>query len=119
MQDKASLTVVASNLDIPRYMRGTKVLAAELEALKNRGSDDAFIQGLRAWQQEVERLKLIEYQPDQFQPYVLDGEINDPGFPSKPNFVLVLALSIALGIFLGVFAAFFLEFIKKAGQSNS
>jgi chain length determinant protein (polysaccharide antigen chain regulator) len=116
MQDKSSLTVVASNMNIPRYMRGTKVLSAELEALKNRQSDDAFIKGLRDWQQEVRRLKLIDYQPEGFQPYILDGHINKPQSPIKPKRSLVLALSIVLGLFLGVFAAFFSEFIQKARQ---
>lgn len=118
VQDKTSLTVVASNLDVPRYMRGTKVLEAELEALKNRNSDDAFINGLRGWQQEVSRLKLIEYEPERFEPYILDGQINDPESPIKPKVSLVLALAIVLGLFLGVFVAFFFEFIKKAGQSG-
>ena len=118
MQDKSSLTVVASNLEIPRYMRGTKVLTAELEALKSRTSDDAFIKGLREWQQEVARLKQIEYQPERFEPYILDGAINKPVAPIKPQRSLILALSVVLGLFLGIFAAFFSEFIKKAAQTG-
>jgi chain length determinant protein (polysaccharide antigen chain regulator) len=119
LQDKSTLTVVASNLDIPRYMRGTRVLTAELEALKNRSSDDAFIKGLRDWQREVARLKQIAYLPENFEPYILDGQIKPPGFmPAQPKIRLVLVLSIVLGIFLGIFAAFFSEFIKKAAQTD-
>lgn len=118
VQDKSSLTVVASNMNIPRYMRGTRVLSAELEALKNRKSDDAFIKGLRDWQQEVVRLKLITYLPENFEPYILDGAINKPESPIKPKRSLVLALAVVLGLFLGIFAAFFFEFIRKANQSN-
>jgi chain length determinant protein (polysaccharide antigen chain regulator) len=110
--------VVASNLDIPRYMRGTKVLTAELEALKNRASDDAFIEGLRGWQQEVARLKQITYQPEHFEPYILDGAINKPSSPIKPKVSLTLAIAVVLGIFLGIFAAFLSEFFKKAAQSD-
>jgi len=118
LQNTTSLTVVASNMDIPRYMRGTKVLAAELDALKNRSSDDAFIKGLREWQQEVDRLRLIKYLPEQFQPFILDGAINKPKSPIKPKKRLVLALAIVLGLFVGVFAVFFFEFTKKAAQSK-
>ena len=119
LHDKSSLTVVASNINIPRYMHGTKVLLAELDVLKNRGSDDAFIKGLRDWQQEADRLKLIKYLPEQFQPFILDGAINEPKSPIKPKKRLILALSVVLGLFLGIFAVFFFEFIKKAGQSDT
>ena len=118
VQDKSSLTVVTSNMDIPRYMRGTRVLAAELDALKNRPSDDAFIEGLRDWQQEVSRLKQIQFAPKQFQPFTLDGAVNKPDSPIKPKKTLVLALSIVLGLFLGVFAVFFFEFAKKARSAG-
>ena len=118
VQDKSSLTVVASNMDIPRYMRGTRVLAAELEALINRASDDAFIEGLRDWQQEVSRLKQIKFTPEQFRPFTLDGAVNKPNSPDKPKKTLVLALSIVLGLFLGVFAVFFFEFAKKARSAS-
>lgn len=116
LQSKTSLTVVASNMNIPRYMRGTRVLEAELEALQNRSTDDAFIKGLRDWQQEVNRLKLIKYTPEQFQPFILDGAINEPKSPIKPKKKLVLVLSAILGLFLGIFAVFFFEFTKKATQ---
>jgi len=118
LQDKSSLTVVASNMDIPRYLRGARVLTAELDVLKSRVSDDAFIKDLRIWQQEVSRLKLIKYLPEQFQPFILDGAINEPKSPIKPKRSLMLALSVVLGLFLGIFAVFFFEFTKKAGQSD-
>ena len=94
------------------------MLAAELAALQNRKSDDAFIAGLREWQQEVSRLKQIQFTPEQFQPFTLDGAVNKPNSPIKPKKTLVLALSIVLGLFLGVFAVFFFEFAKKARSAS-
>ena len=96
------------------YMRGSRALSAELEALLKRESDDPFIGGLRNKQVELEELSSLTLQPDNFHPYRSDGEILAPLRPVKPKPKLVIALSIVLGLMLGVFAAFFTEFIARA-----
>jgi len=108
---------VASNMNVPRYMRGTKVLAAELESLRNRASGDPFIKGLREKQQKLENLQMIKFEAAQFSPFILDGTIH-AAKKIKPKSSLILALGFVLGIFLGLFMAFIVEFIQKTHNSQ-
>jgi len=112
LQEQSKLTVVASNMNVPRYMRGTKVLAAELEGLKNRASGDPYIPGLREKQQRLEKLQAIKFEAKQFSPFIPDGTLQ-PAKKIKPKTRLILALGLGLGIFLGLFMAFLVEFIQK------
>ncbi len=118
MKEQSKLTVVASNMNVPMYMRGTKVLAAELESLKNRTSGDAFIPGLREKQQKLENLQAIKFDAKQFSPFILDGTIQKAK-KIKPKSRLIVALGLVLGIFLGLFMAFVVEFVQKTRYSQA
>jgi len=113
-----SLTVVSRDGGSADYLRGTRILAAELEQLKKRKSDDPFIGGLRNKQRELAKLSAIIYTPDAFQPFVVDGEISDP-VKIKPKSRLVLVLGVVLGLILGIFTAFLAEFVQKARQETT
>ena len=52
--------VVVNLQDMPVYARGTKALMAEIEALGDRAEDEAFVNGLRELQQQ---LQLLEENP--------------------------------------------------------
>jgi chain length determinant protein (polysaccharide antigen chain regulator) len=112
--------VFTGNTTVPTYLRGSKVIAAELDSLRQRESDDPYIPTLRQKQDELVKLGKVRFTPDSFHPYRLDGEINKPRSPSKPRKKLVLLLGAVLGLFLGIFAAFVAEFVSKArAQENS
>ncbi len=118
LKNPQSLTVVTSDLKTPDYMRGVKVLTAELEQLQNRTSSDPYIKGLRLKQNALQRLQSFKFTPETFHPLNLDGGISSPK-RVKPKIKLILALGIVLGLMLGVFGAFFVEFLQKARSYKS
>lgn len=119
IKNPQTLTVVTSALNTPDYMRGTKVLGAELAQLQKRlsASNDAYILGLREKQSALHRLQAIKYTPETFKPLRVDGQVTTP-VKIKPKAKLVLALGMVLGLMLGVFAAFFMEFFQKARSAQ-
>jgi len=110
--------IFTNNPSTPTYLRGTKVLTAELESLKHRESDDAYIPSLRQKQDQLLKLMKVQFTPALFHPYRLDGEITTPKSPLKPKKTLVLVLGVVLGLFLGIFAAFIAEFVSKAREQD-
>ena len=118
IKNPQALTVVTANLKTPDYMRGVKVLMAELAQLKQRHSNDAYVPDLRDKQVALQRLQSIKFNSENFTPFHLDGSINKP-VPVKPNKKKVLALGITLGLMLGIFMVFFIEFFQKARSSHT
>ncbi|MBI1423161.1 MAG: hypothetical protein GC149_06820 [Gammaproteobacteria bacterium] len=112
------LNVFPGDTTTPTYLRGTRVISAELEALKNRKSDDPYIPSLREKQNQLLKLAQVKFKPASFHPYRLDGEIVAPDHPIKPKKSLVLLLGGILGLFLGIFAAFIVEFLVKANEQR-
>ena len=110
--------VFTGNTSIPTYLRGSKVLSAELDSLKHRESDDAYIPSLRKKQDELQRLQSVKFTPETFQPYRLNGDIDKPKSPIRPKKLLVLVLGGVLGIFLGIFAAFIAEFLSRVREQD-
>jgi chain length determinant protein (polysaccharide antigen chain regulator) len=87
------------------YMRGTKVLEAELENLKARESNDPFIPGLRQLQTSYEFYKGIELDEYKVSVYRQDGDVQEPVSPIKPKKIMLIVLGIVLGGLLGVVVA--------------
>ncbi len=118
LNNQSKLIVVAGDMNVPRYMRGTKVLNAELESLQNRAAVDAYIPGLRDTQQKLENLKAIKFDAERFSPFILDGSVQKAQ-KIKPKSRLILTLGFVLGIFLGLFMAFVAEFVQKTRKSQA
>jgi len=87
------------------YMRGAKALKAEIEALKQRKSDDPFVPELRGLQEQHALYESLTIQPDRVAVYRLDGAIETPDQPVKPQKALILLLGAVLGGMLGVLLA--------------
>jgi len=90
--------------------------------LKNRESDDPFIPILREKQNQLAKFSKIQFNPQVFHPYRLDGDITTPKSPVKPKKMLILVFGAITGLYLGIFGAFIVEFITKArtyGQNQS
>ena len=101
MNDQLS-AIMEGNLT---YMRGAKALQAEIEALKQRKSDDPFVPGLRGLQEQHALYESLTIQPDRVAVYRLDGAIETPDQPIKPKKILILVLGALLGGMVGVFVA--------------
>lgn len=101
MNDQLS-AIMEGNLT---YMRGAKALKAEIEALKQRKSDDPFVPELRGLQEQHALYESLTIQPDRVAVYRLDGAIETPDQPVKPQKALILLLGAVLGGMLGVLLA--------------
>ncbi|WHI52428.1 Wzz/FepE/Etk N-terminal domain-containing protein [Microbulbifer sp. MLAF003] len=98
------------------YMRGTKAINAEIEALESRTSDDPFIPSLRFVEEQLSLLKGVQsISGKELAVSRPDGVVKVPDAPIKPRKALILALGIILGGMLGLFIALVrLMFSKEA-----
>lgn len=87
------------------YQRGSKALAAEVNALEARASDDAFISDLRTLQMRYNFYRKLNIEPDRISVYRQDGEVDVPESPIKPKKALILILGVVAGLVLGGFIA--------------
>ena len=94
------------------YLLGSDLLEAEKKVLELRKNDDAFIDGLRDWQEELRKLNALKIELKKFA--VVD--INQSALLAdkvKPNKVLTLAVAGVLGLMLGVFIALIRRAVNK------
>ena len=101
MSDQLS-AIMEGNLT---YMRGAKALEAEINALKQRKSDDPFVPKLRSLQEQHALYESLTIQPKRVGVYRLDGAVETPDQPIKPKKISILVLGALLGMILGVFTA--------------
>lgn len=87
------------------YQRGSKALAAEIEALESRSSDDAFIKDLRSLQMRYNFYRKLNIDAENISVYRQDGSVEVPESPVKPRKALILLLGIIAGGALGGFIA--------------
>jgi chain length determinant protein (polysaccharide antigen chain regulator) len=88
------------------YQRGSKALAAEIQTLESRSSDDAFISDLRTLQMRYNFYRKLNIDPELISVYRQDGSVEVPGDPIKPKKLLIIVLGLAAGLILGGFAGF-------------
>jgi chain length determinant protein (polysaccharide antigen chain regulator) len=88
------------------YQRGSKALAAEINALESRSSDDAFIKDLRSLQMRYNFYHKLNIDPEGLSVYRQDGSVEVPQSPIKPNKVLIVILGFIAGFVLGGLIAF-------------
>lgn len=87
------------------YMRGSKALEAEIENLRNRTSDDPFIDNIRQREEAINFYRTLEVNTAEIQVYRQDGAIDSPDHPIKPKRLIIVVLGAILGGVLGVTAA--------------
>lgn len=110
----SDITIIAANGTLRSYMRGTRVLNAELDSLLKRESDDPYIDDLRGKRIELERLNSLQITSSQFKPYLQDGEIAIPIAPIKPRKKQILLLSTVAGVVLGLILVFIAHAFQRS-----
>ncbi|QXI51934.1 LPS O-antigen chain length determinant protein WzzB [Pseudomonas alvandae] len=87
------------------YQRGSKALAAEIQMLESRASDDAFISDLRTLQMRYNFYRKLNIDPELISVYRQDGSVEVPESPVKPRKGLILVLGFVAGLIIGGFFA--------------
>lgn len=104
---------LANEQHLSIYMKGTKVLQAEINALKNRVSDDIHIPGIRDLQEKLIKLEAIKIDNDKIKAVIVDKKATVNIEQIRPNRKLIILLSVIFGGVLGIFGAFIVEFIRN------
>ncbi|WP_370678490.1 hypothetical protein [Comamonas sp. GB3 AK4-5] len=107
--DKVTQHVNGSQL----YTLGVKALKAELDVLKNRVSDDPFIEGLREKEIELERLQKIKNNTPEFKMHKIDGNINQSIKKIENRNFLILSLGTFVGALVGIFNLILMRNIRR------
>ena len=87
------------------YQRGSKALAAEIQTLESRSSDDAFISDLRTLQMRYNFYRKLNIDPELISVYRQDGSVEVPESPVKPRKGLIVILGFVAGLMIGGFFA--------------
>jgi chain length determinant protein (polysaccharide antigen chain regulator) len=87
------------------YLRGAKALRSELEQLKQRTSDDAYIPELGDLLKKQALLDSIDLNPERLTVAIIDRAAVAPEDPIKPRKRVIILLGLVLGALLGVFIA--------------
>ena len=126
VRDRIDVTNVVQNnqlniskSSIPLYYRGYRALNAEINILKNRKSDDPFIEGLRDFQEKLALLTSIEIEAEGMHAVTVDQAAYPPKNRFKPNRRLIVSLSTVVGLFLGICLVFVVSFVQKQKETHS
>ena len=99
--------------DSKLYMKGTKIIEAEIKALKNRKLDDMHINGLRGLQENVFRLEAIKVDKNILQTVFVDKKAEELVEQIRPRRALIIILSFLIAGVLAIIGVFFMEFVLK------
>lgn len=84
------------------YARGAKSLGAEIEVLRTRQDEAAFIDGLRELEAKLKALKGQDFVDKSVGMYRIDGQLLEPADPVFPKKSLMLAGGLIIGLFFGI-----------------
>lgn len=98
------------------YMRGAKALSSQLELLKNREDDDAFIPGLPKLLSDLKFYNSITINADAISLFTFDAPAEMPETPVKPKKKLIVIIGFLLGGMLGVGVALLRIMLRNRKQ---
>ena len=116
-QDSTAALVDGSSL----YARGVKSLAAEIEVLRTRKDEMAFLDGVREIQAKLKALGEQKFAENTVGMYRIDGPLQEPAKPVSPKKSLMVAIGLLLGLLGGVVFAFVRHALaaRKAGLAQT
>lgn len=95
------------------YMRGSKALEAEIANLRERTSDDPFVENLRQRQEALAFYRSLSVDSGVVQVYRQDGAIESPDKPIKPKRLIIAVGGLLGGVLLGIMLALFRNVRQK------
>ncbi|HIE55649.1 MAG TPA: hypothetical protein EYP90_10780 [Chromatiaceae bacterium] len=119
LSDGRKTAVEVNTQNQPLYTRGIEALSAELEALKARKSDEAFITGLRALEEKLAKLEMLKPDKNKTKTVIVDQQANIPEYAKNKKIPLILILSSFLGLFLGLFMIFIQHFLHRVRDAET
>ncbi|MBK5002889.1 hypothetical protein IAE37_005165 [Pseudomonas sp. S31] len=109
---------VSASMDGPlTYLRGSKAIAAEIENLRNRTSDDPFVPNLRQRQEAVDFYRSLQVDPGVVQVFRQDGSVESPDKPIQPKKMLIILLGLIAGLLGGLLVGVIWHFKVYGMQS--
>lgn len=102
LSEKGNLEIVLNATEVPLYTRGSKALRANVKALKSRGNDDPFIDGLRELEGELVLLEKISLKNKNVHAARIDQRAVPDDVPVKPKRKLIVVLGFMIGAMLAV-----------------
>ncbi|TEA77862.1 LPS O-antigen chain length determinant protein WzzB [Allopusillimonas ginsengisoli] len=96
------------------YLRGAKALRSEIDQLRKREDDDAYIDELPDLLKRQILLKSIIVDQEQLTVARIDSAAQAPDSPVKPRKSLIAALGLAVGLMLGIMLVLGRLMLKKA-----
>lgn len=117
ISENLSSEVSAGMSGVLTYMRGSKAIEAEIETLQSRSSDDAFIDGLRAKQEQLAFFRGLKVDPQSVQVFSQDGAVEVPDKPVKPKRALIVSAALVLGLAIGVLVAIMRDLLQRRGKT--
>jgi chain length determinant protein (polysaccharide antigen chain regulator) len=100
--------------DAMLYLRGSKVLDAQIQLLKERNNVDPYVSAIRPIQEKMGLLRSIKYRESLLEVVRVDEWAVTPLKPISPKAILLLPLSSILGGLLGLMIVFFKVSSKAA-----
>ena len=112
-------SISLSTQNIPDYTRGSLALFAEITSLKNRQSNDPFIGGLRALQEQLKYLETsLIIDKSKIQVVSIEQAAKTPAYPIKPKRKLIVIIAFILGFMFSVFFVFILNMVENAKKEK-
>ena len=105
--------------DMPLYLRGTKALQAEIEALEQRKNEDPFVPELRGLQEQLDYFSAASQDSVNAHAMMIDQKAIPDKVPIKPKRKLIVVVGCVLGALLAVLVVFIRNFAATIKQADS
>jgi chain length determinant protein (polysaccharide antigen chain regulator) len=108
-----TVPAIAETRSQPLYMKGTKILLAEANALRQRKTEDPFIERLRDLQEQLVLLEKITLDRKRIAAVTIDQWAFPPKTPIEPKRLRIIIVGLILGFMLSILLSFSLIFWEQ------
>lgn len=102
----------SDNIDM-EYMRGSRAIQSEINALEAREHDEPFVDGIRDLQERIAYLSSINIEPETIEVVRIDQRAHIPYEVHKPNRKAIVLITSIAGLMLGLFVALIRQSIRN------